>query len=98
MLGKSDVRLILSSSTLEDLLGQLQMHKLDLILSNRPVPSDSTQPWRCKRIAQQSVCLVGPPSDTLRRYQFPQDLPKVKTLVPGQAVKFGCNLICIVNS
>lgn len=74
------------------------MHKLDLILSNRPVPSDSTQPWRCKRIAQQSVCLVGPPSDTLRRYQFPQDLPKVKTLVPGQAVKFGCNLICIVNS
>lgn len=96
VLGKSDVRLILSSSTLEDLLGQLQMHKLDLILSNRPVPSDSTQPWRCKRIAQQSVCLVGPPSDTLRRYQFPQDLPKVKTLVPGASseIRLQFDLYC----
>lgn len=96
VLGKSDVRLILSSSTLEDLLGQLQMHKLDLILSNRPVPCDSTQPWRCKRIAQQSVCLVGPPSDTLRRYQFPQDLPKVKTLVPGASseIRLQFDLYC----
>lgn len=83
VIGKSGVKLVMKSSNLDDLLSQLQIHKLDLILSNRPVASDSATPWRCKLIAQQRVCLVGPNNEEFRRLSFPADLSKVKVLLPG---------------
>ncbi|AOE48922.1 LysR family transcriptional regulator [Kangiella sediminilitoris] len=81
--GNTDIKLVLKSSNLEDLLSKLEVHKLDLILSNRPVVSDSATPWRCKLIAEQRVCLVGPKDKFLESLSFPQDLDKVKVLVPG---------------
>lgn len=83
VIGKSGVKLVMKSSNLDDLLSQLQIHKLDLILSNRPVASDSATPWRCKLIAQQRVCLVGPNNEEFQRLIFPADLSKVKVLLPG---------------
>lgn len=83
VIGKSGVKLVMKSSNLDDLLSQLQIHKLDLILSNRAVASDSATPWRCKLIAQQRVCLVGPNNEEFQRLSFPADLNKVKVLLPG---------------
>ena len=83
ILGKADIQLSLKSSNLEDLLSQLEVHKLDLVLSNRPVVSDSATPWRCKLIAQQRVCLVGPKSQQLESLNFPKELDQVKVLLPG---------------
>ena len=83
VIGQEGVQLVLHSSALEGLLEQLEVHKLDLILSNRAVASDSTLPWRCQLLARQSVCLVGPDTETFNQLHFPQDLPKVKVLVPG---------------
>lgn len=83
VIGEAEVKLIIESASLEALLESLKVHKLDLILSNRPVSSDHDAPWRCQRIAQQSVSLVGPPGPESERFQFPADLAKVKLLLPG---------------
>ncbi|MBS97445.1 MAG: LysR family transcriptional regulator [Oceanospirillaceae bacterium] len=82
VLGSPDVQLVVESATLDELLERLRVHKLDLILSNKAVATDAGTPWRCRRIAQQSACLVGPPEGA-DRFRYPQDLEKVLLLVPG---------------
>lgn len=83
VIGQDNIKLVIKASNFEHLLEQLQMHKLDLILSNRPVASDSTTPWRCKLIARQRVCLVGPNEEKYQSLSFPKDLAQVKLLLPG---------------
>lgn len=83
VLGKHNIRLVLHSSSQDDLLEQLQMHKLDLVLSNQPVASDSSRPWRCRLIDQQKVCLVGPNHPSLNALSLPKDLNKTHVIVPG---------------
>ena len=83
VIGESEVKLILKSASLEELLEQLKVHKLDLILSNRAVSADSSTAWRCQQIAEQSVCIVGPPRTGPRDFQFPDDLAAARLLLPG---------------
>lgn len=83
VLGLDEIRLRLHSADLDTLLARLQVHKLDVILSNQPVVSDSSRPWRCKLIAQQRACLVGPDNPALNPLSFPHDLAEVKILLPG---------------
>ncbi len=78
-----DVQLVLESGGLDELLARLGVHKLDLVLSNRPVSADAEQPWRCRRIARQTVCLVGPPRPSRRAFRFPEDLDGLKLVLPG---------------
>jgi LysR family transcriptional activator of nhaA len=79
----ADVQLVLESGTLDELLARLGVHKLDLILSNKPVSAGENQLWRCRRIAQQPVCLVGHPRPRNKPFRFPDDLANVKMLLPG---------------
>ena len=83
VIGESEIRLVLKSASLEELLELLGIHKLDLILSNRAVVSDSSTGWRCQQIAEQSVCIVGPPGDTANAFRFPEGLLNAKLLLPG---------------
>ena len=83
VIGDAQVKLIIRSASLEELLEQLKVHKVDLILSNRAVASDSSTPWRCRQIAQQSVCIVGPPGDQAGTFRFPHDLGDKRLLLPG---------------
>lgn len=96
VIGADGVTLVIESASLAELLEQLKVHKLDLILSNRPVASDSAMAWRCQRIAQQSVCLVGPVGPAASRFRFPQDLAGVKLLVPGPSsdIRSQFDLLC----
>ncbi len=82
-LGKPDVRLCLESGSLEELLGRLQVHNLDVVLSNRPVVAEVGRPWRCVRIDRQSVCLVGPPRPRGSRFNLSVDAPRSRFVVPG---------------
>jgi LysR family transcriptional activator of nhaA len=72
------------------------MHKLDLILSNRPVTSDDQLPLACRRIARQTVCLVGPPRPGRRRFRFPDDLARTALLLPGHSseIRSQFDLLC----
>ncbi|MEJ2385696.1 MAG: LysR substrate-binding domain-containing protein, partial [Xanthomonadales bacterium] len=79
------LRLVLESASLDELLERLRVHKLDLILSNRLVTADEQSPLYCRRIAQQSVCLVGPVRRGRRRFRFPQDLDDHALVLPGHS-------------
>ena len=85
IMGMDDVQLVLESGSLDELLPRLAVHKLDLVLSNRPVSADAEQAWQCRRVARQPVCLVGKPRPASRPFRFPEDLPSVKLLLPGHS-------------
>jgi LysR family transcriptional activator of nhaA len=83
VLDRPEVRLSLESGSLEELLGRLQVHTLDVVFSNRPVVAAVGKPWRCVRIDRQSVCLVGPPRPRGSRFRFPADAAGARFVVPG---------------
>ena len=85
VMGMEDVKLVLESGTLDELLGRLAVHKLDIVLSNRPVSTDEEQAWRCRRIARQPVCLVGKPRTDDKPFRFPAGLKGLKLLLPGHS-------------
>jgi LysR family transcriptional activator of nhaA len=96
VIGDEDLHLIIESASLEELIGRLRVHKLDLILSNRPVTSDDQLPLACRRIARQTVCLVGPPRPGRRRFRFPDDLARTALLLPGHSseIRSQFDLLC----
>lgn len=83
VIGLPEIKLVLRSASLEELLEQLRLHKLDLVLSNRPVSTETFMNLHCQRISQQRVCLVGGQHASFEHLRFPEDLNKVKVLLPG---------------
>jgi LysR family transcriptional activator of nhaA len=96
VIGEAEIKLVVQSASLEELLEQLRVHKLDLILSNRAVAADNSTPWRCQQIAEQSVCLVGPPGAGADTFRFPQDLGNLPLLLPGPSsdIRSQFDLLC----
>jgi len=77
------LRLSVASGSLEELLGRLRVHQLDVVFANRPAVIDARHPWRCERIARQSVCIVGPPRGRGKPLHFPRELDQHALVVPG---------------
>lgn len=96
LLGRDDVELVLQSAGLEELLARLSVHSLDLVLSNRSVPSDAERTWQCRRIARQPVSLVGPPRGRRKPFRFPDDMEGARILLPGTSsdVRAVFDLLC----
>ncbi len=94
LLNQPDVSLRLVSGSLDDLLGRLESHTLDVVLTNKPVPRDKKRGWRCRRIARQEVSLVGKPR--ARPFCFPDDLAKVSLLLPtsNNEIRTGFDALC----
>lgn len=82
LIDRRDISLVLQSGRLEDLLGQLSTHRLDLVLSNTDVRSTAETPWRSRRIARQTVSVLGRPRADV--FRLPQDLDGAHLLVPGE--------------
>ena len=80
---RPEVRLTLQSGSLEELLERLRVHSLEAVLSNKPVVAEADRPWRCMRLAHQSVCLIGPPRPTRRRFKLPDELAGQRLVLPG---------------
>lgn len=59
VLQRPEVSLVLRSGSQPELLSQLEKRELDVVLDNRRAPSHAGSPWRCLRVARQSVSLVG---------------------------------------
>jgi LysR family transcriptional regulator, transcriptional activator of nhaA len=96
LMGMTGVELVLQSGTLSELLPRLQAHTVDLVLSNRRVPEDAQNAWRCVCIARQQVSLVGPPRGKGRPFRFPADLTGVPLLLPSRDSGFRAafDLVC----
>ena len=71
------------------------MHSIDLILCNQRVHASATDPWRCRRIARQSVSLVGRPRPDAP-FRYPDDLANVPLVLPGRDndIRAGFDLRC----
>ncbi|WP_395703255.1 LysR family transcriptional regulator [Aquabacterium sp.] len=96
LLQRDDVELVMQSGGLAELLTRLRVHTLDLVLTNRRVQGSSEEPWRCRRIAQQPVSLVGRPSKRRKPFRFPDDLANVPLLLPAgdSDIRTGFDLLC----
>lgn len=96
LLSRDDVELVLQSAGLDELLSRLDVHALDLVLSNRSVPPDAERTWQCRRIARQPVSLVGRPRKRRKPFRFPEDLDGMRVLLPGRTseVRARFDLLC----
>jgi LysR family transcriptional activator of nhaA len=96
LLGVAGVELVLQSGSLAELLPRLSAHTVDLVLSNRRVPEDAENAWRCVRIARQQVSLVGPPRRKGKAFRFPVDLADQPLILPSRDNGFrsAFDLVC----
>ena len=94
-LGRDDVELVLRSGSLGNLLGQLEAHALDVVLSNLPVQRDARKDWHSHLLEEQSVALVGPKSRKRKPMVFPDDLAGVPLVLPtlDSAVRVAFDLV-----
>ncbi|MEZ4388067.1 MAG: LysR family transcriptional regulator [Candidatus Krumholzibacteriia bacterium] len=83
LLRREDVRVVLRSGTLAELLPSLRAHLIDVLLSNTAPPRDATTPWISHLIAEQPVSLVGAGDPRLSGRTLAQLLGEEPLLVPG---------------
>ncbi len=96
VIGDERLHLVIESASLTELIERLRVHKLDVVLSNRPVTADDQLPLSCRRIARQTVCLVGPTRPDRAEFRFPEDLADAALLVPGHSseIRSQFDLLC----
>lgn len=79
LLAEPGLRLRFVAGSMDDMLGRLADHTLDVVLANGAVERDPDG-LRCWLLARQKVSLVSQPT---RRFVFPEDLGRAPLLLPG---------------
>ena len=80
------LEVIIRSASLDELLEDLQTHRLDLVLANRPSAHEAGSPLRSYLVDEQPVSLIGPSRYLRRRaFRFPDDLHNVPLVLPNEA-------------
>ncbi|MDK3157210.1 LysR family transcriptional regulator [Kamptonema cortianum] len=83
MLRREDIRLVIHSGDLRELLAHMQSHTMDIVLSNQPVHADAHPELSCRLISEQPVSLVAAPGFKLRKGRFPDCLQDIPMILPG---------------
>lgn len=83
LLKRQDVQFTLTSKGISNLLTDLSNHQLDVVLSNVNVAVDSGNLWQVQLLAQQALCIVGPP-DLHPHSPFPRGYEQFRWVVPGK--------------
>lgn len=83
VLNRTDVQIHLISGSEIALLPQLDDHRLDLILSNSLQNIQQQGLYRIKSVAKQQVSIVGKPLQAGKTFNFREDLPRYRLLLPG---------------
>jgi len=81
LLGRNDVRIVLRSGSMRELMAMLDAHHIDVLLSNTHPPRDETTAWTAHKIADQPISLIGP-ADAKRRKSAVELLATVPLIVP----------------
>lgn len=81
LLRRDDVRIVLRSGSMRELMHMLDAHHIDVLLSNTLPPRDETTTWTAHVISDQPISLIGPP--TAKRSKTPASLlATVPLIVP----------------
>lgn len=83
LLGRTDLKIVVHSGSLRELLAQLEAHTLDLVLSNRPVQRDGESLWHSRLLDEQPVSLVGKPVRSRQPLRFPEGLAGLPLILPS---------------
>lgn len=80
------VKLVCYEDDFESLLGNLSVHKLDVVLTDRPVPSGTTLRVFSHLLGESEISLFGLP-ELAQRYQpaFPRSLESAPLLLPTRS-------------
>lgn len=77
------LRLLCHEGEFEDLLGDLALHRLDMILADRPAPPNPNVKLYSHPLASSPLAWYAPPSlYAAARRDFPQSLARVPVLLP----------------
>jgi LysR family transcriptional activator of nhaA len=83
LLATHDADLILRSGSLGDLLGDLEAHRLDVVLANTAPPKDRHTGWVAHAIADQPVALIAAATWQRKRWPLDRLLREAPFLVPS---------------
>jgi LysR family transcriptional activator of nhaA len=85
MLLKEPIKIICREGKLEPLLGELAIHKLDLVLADRPMPSEIDVKGSSKLLSECGISFFGT-ADLAEKYgkPFPKNINNAPLLVPGE--------------
>lgn len=76
---RADTRVVVRSGSLDHLIGELEAHRIDVVLSNLVPARDATTPWNAHTIDRQQVSLIGPP-------ELATEKPELETLLAGHGL------------
>ncbi|WP_269540598.1 LysR family transcriptional regulator [Cerasicoccus fimbriatus] len=83
VIDNESVEVVITSASMSELLGQLNAHTIDLVLSNRAVKRDGGNAWQSRLVAEQVISLIGGKQyRKRRRFRFPEDLKDVPMVLP----------------
>lgn len=83
LVGRPDTELILCSGAMHALLGQLEAHVLDVVLTNSALRRDAHSGLRSHLLDQQPVSLVGRRRKKRSPFRFPEDLRTQPVVLPS---------------
>ncbi len=78
-----NLRLICHEDEFEDLLGDLALHRLDVVLADRPAPNNPNLKVYSHSLGSSPIAWYAPPAlASVARKRFPQSLASVPVLLP----------------
>jgi LysR family transcriptional activator of nhaA len=85
MLLKEPIKIVCREGKLEPLLGELAIHKLDLVLADRPMPSEIDIKGSSKLLSECGISFFGT-ANLAEKYNsaFPKNINNAPLLVPGE--------------
>jgi LysR family transcriptional activator of nhaA len=85
MLLKEPIKIICREGKLEPLLGELAIHKLDLVLADRPMPSEIDIKGSSKLLSECGISFFGTAKLAEKHSgSFPKNISNAPLLVPGE--------------
>ncbi len=95
LLGRDDVKIVLGSGALAQLLAQLEAHRIDVLLANTAPPRDAATPWIAHPIAEQPISLIGH-SRRAAAGSLAERLAREPLVVPSMesSIRIGFDALC----
>lgn len=78
------VRLICHEGKLDQLLAEMALHRLDMVVADRPLPSDVRVRGYNHKLGESDVAFFATPSLAQQCQQFPACLEQIALLMPGE--------------
>lgn len=82
LMQRSDVQIKLQTGSMAELLNGLSNYEIDLVLTNRTVNVDTSDPfWQCQQVAKQPLAIIGPP-ELDPKSTFPHGFADTRWILP----------------